>query len=122
MKIYSLSNIKSHSKVQWKNAVKKAIVTANQNGPLEKAKNYKKIDYLKLSQEKGGIKPYIGDLNVPDARLNFAIRSKMTKRVQMNYKGIEKIKKNHWKCVKCGVLADMAIHISEIRSYLEIRP
>ena len=65
MKTYSLSNVKSHSKVQWKNAVKKAIVTANQNYLVEKAKNYKKIDYLKLSQEKGGIKPYIRDLNVP---------------------------------------------------------
>ena len=42
MKIYALSNIKSYSKVQWKNTVKKAIVTANQNDLSEKAKDYKK--------------------------------------------------------------------------------
>ena len=79
-----------------------------------------KIDYLKLSQEKGGIKPYIRDLNLPDARLNFAIRSKMTKTVQMNYKGIEKFKKNHWKCVKCGV-PDTQEHVIKCPEYEQLR-
>ena len=112
MKSYSLSNIRSYSKQQWKCIVRKAVLIANRNDLLEKAKNYKKIDAHTMSQEQSTLKPYFRELNVPDARLYFAVRSKMTKTVQMNYKGVDKFRKNHWKC-SCKI--NVLIHIKKDR-------
>ena len=120
MKRYSLSNIRSYSKQQWKCIVRKAVLIANRNDLLEKAKNYKKIDDHTMSQEQSTLKPYFRELNVPDARLYFAVRSKMTKTVQMNYKGVDKFRKNHWKCVKCGV-PDTQEHIVQCPDYEHLR-
>ena len=120
MKSYSLSNIRSYSKQQWKCIVRKAVLIANRNDLLEKAKNYKKIDDHTMSQEQSTLKPYFRELNVPDARLYFAVRSKMTKTVQMNYKGVDKFRKNHWKCVKCGV-PDTQEHIVQCPDYEHLR-
>ena len=84
---YELPNIQLKSKLQWKNLVNRAIVTANRSDIIDKAKGYKKIDCNKLSTEKYGLKEYFIELNVPDAKLFFAIRSRMTRYIQTNYKG-----------------------------------
>ena len=47
---------------------------------------YKKLDYDSLVDEKFEVKEYLRKLNLPDARLKFALRTKMTRTVQTNYK------------------------------------
>ena len=51
-----------------------------------------------MSEEKCEIKPYMKELNLADARLKFGLQAKMTRTVQMNFKGDPKFTKNHWKC------------------------
>ena len=54
---------------------------------LEKIKPpaYKKLDYNSLVEEKFEVKEYFRKLNLPDARLKFALRTQMTRTVQTNY-------------------------------------
>ena len=55
-----------------------------------------------------------------DARLKFALRTRMTKTVQANYKGDQKFKSNDWKCKECQVL-DTQEHIVRCPTYRSLR-
>ena len=67
-------------------------------------KSYKKLEHSKHADEAFGSKDYIRKLNIPDARLKFSLRAKMTRTVQMNFKGEKQYKNNGWKCNICGEL------------------
>ena len=100
---YNLSDAENKSKIQWKNEVKNNVKEENQRSLLSLIKEkYKKLDYNSLSDEKCERKDYLKSLNLPDARLKFALRTKMTKTVQMNFKGVPKFAKNGWKCTECS--------------------
>ena len=77
----------------------------------------KKLDYATLNEEKFETKEYFKSLNLPDVRLKFVLRSKMTKTVQMNFKNDPRFTCNGWKCVDCDV-PDTQDHII---SYKDIR-
>ena len=59
-------------------------------------------------------------LNLPDARLKFAPRARMTRSVQINFKGDPKFKKNSWKCHDCCIV-DTQEHILRCPSYQSLR-
>ena len=108
------------SKVAWKRIVKKCILRQNALDLLEKTKSYKKLDLKVIEQEKFGLQPYLKALNLPDARLRFALRARMTRTIQMNYKGDPLFKANGWKCVSCGSL-DTQEHVMECEGYKSLR-
>ena len=118
---YNLPDAKHLSKTQWKKIVTKKILELNKNCLLETVKTkYKKLDYNVLSDENFEIKDYLKTLNLPDARIKFAIRSKMTKTVQMNFKGNPKFAENHWKCQHCFT-PDTQEHILRCPCYQHLR-
>ena len=59
-------------------------------------------------------------LNLPEARMKFALRSKMTRTVQMNFKGDTGYTRNHWKCDDC-YMPDTQEHIIRCPSYQHLR-
>ena len=112
---------KLSSKIQWKKIVKKAICDENEKSLLNTIKEkYKKLEYNTLSEENCNVKDYLKSLNLPDARLKFGIRSKMTRTVQMNYKGEPKFAQNKWKCQDCWT-PDTQEHIIRCPSYQHLR-
>ena len=118
---YELPNIRMFSRMQWKKLVKSEIAKENRLGLLARIKNgYKKLDYDALCYEKFETKDYFKTLNLPDARLKFALRTKMTRTVQMNFKGDPRFSKNGWKCLECDT-PDTQDHIVRCRSYKDIR-
>ena len=66
------------------------------------------------------MKSYMKNLNLVDARMKFALRSRMTKSVMMNYKGVPEFKKIGWKCETCGEL-DTQEHILVCPLYKHLR-
>ena len=52
--------------------------------------------------------------------MKFAIRTKMTRTVQMNYKGDPGYTKNHWKCKDCFT-PDTQEHVIRCPSYQHLR-
>jgi hypothetical protein len=79
-----------------------------------------KLDYNILSKETCDIKSYMKSLNLPEARMKFAIRSQMTRMVQMNFKRDPGYTKNHWKCQDCFT-PDTQEHIIRCPSYQHLR-
>ena len=81
---------------------------------------YENLDYERLSKENLCVKKYLKSLNQADTRLFFAIRCKMTRTVQMNFKGDRNFSANQWKCVSCG-LTDTQEHLLFCVGYLHLR-
>ena len=59
-----------------------------------RSRNYKKIDFDKISSNNFEQKPYLSSLSVPDARLRFKIVGFMTPTVRMNSKQIDILQTN----------------------------
>ena len=118
---YNLPDGKSCSKIQWKKIVRNKIKEQNETNLLSIVQQkYKKLDYNVLSKETCDVKSYMKTLNLPEARMKFAIRTKMTRTVQMNYKGDPGYTKNHWKCKDCFT-PDTQEHVIRCPSYQHLR-
>ena len=121
MENYEITDAKSYTKIQWKKIVKKKVTDKNRESLLEIVKKkYKKLDYEVIKEENCELKDYIKSLNLPDARLKFAMQAKMTKTVQMNFKGEPKYIKNGWKCQDCDT-PDTQDHILRCPCYQQLR-
>ena len=117
---YNLPPAHLFSKGQWRTMVKRATRKMNEEEILNKMKKYKKLDYEKYAKESFEVKHYLKVLNIPDSRMKFAIRSKMTQTVQMNYKSEKKYIINRWRCMSCDEL-DTQEHLLSCEGYKHLR-
>ena len=108
------------SKLQWKRICKRMVMNKNKTDILEQSKKYKKIAHEEMSKESFGVKNYLKEMTLTDAKLNFAIRTQMVRTVQANFKGEPMYKKNNWKCVGCGKL-DTQEHVLRCHAYKHLR-
>ena len=108
------------SKSSWKRKVKSSVLKKNYAEILEMSKKYKKTNHDELKNEEVGLKQYMKNLSLPDARLKFALRSRMTRFIQMNYKGNPAYKSNGWKCNHCK-LPDTQEHVMQCDLYKSLR-
>ena len=121
MEKYEIPDVKIYNNIQWKKLVKKKVTGQIRADILENVnKNYKKLDHEVLRYENCDKKEYLSSLNLPDARLKIALRAKMTKTVQMNFKGEPNFIKNGWKCQDCD-LPDTQDHIIRCPCYKQLR-
>ena len=80
-----------------------------------------KYDHLSPQLKlKLGLGLSLAKLNSEDARLRFAIRSRITKTVKNNFKGNHEYRKFDWKCIDCDKL-DTQEHILGCPSYEHLR-
>ena len=119
---YNLPPVTSTNKWGWKKLVNNKTKERNRLDLLDKIKppSYKKLDYEALAAENFETKDYLVKLNLTDARLRFALRTKMTKTVQMNFKGEKKYINNQWKCLDCQI-PDTQDHIVRCPTYQHLR-
>ena len=112
----------SCSKLQWKKAVNEKIRKKNRKDILDniESKNYKKLDLEELQTEEFERKPYLTELNMQAARTKFALRTRMTKTVKLNYKNDPVNKKSLWKCNDCSSI-DSQEHILWCPAYGHLR-
>ena len=79
------------------------------------------MGFKRLSKENLCVQKYLKSLNLADSRLFFAIRCKMTRTVQMNFKGDRNFSATkQWKCVSCG-LTDTQEHLLFFVGYMHLR-
>ena len=117
---YNLPSPDTLSKIQWKTLVKRKVRNTNRKELIAESKNLSKVDTSLLEKEEFKIRKYITILNVPDARLRFAIRSNMTRTVKMNYKGIKSYAESDWRCDRCRS-PDTQEHIMLCEAYKKFR-
>ena len=99
------------SKTQWKNKVKQKISAKFNVDLKEKMKNYSKLCDGPMVDEEFGLKDYVKNMKVEDARTNFSLRSKMVA-AKFNYRNDPKHSAELWRCSSC-----MSGHI-ETQSHL----
>ena len=110
----------SCTKYQWKKLVVKKINEKNRNDVLNSIEKSKKLNFEELKAEEFERKPYISTLNIHDARTKFALRSKMTKTIKLNFKNDPKYKKELWQCNDCTKI-DSQEHILWCQAYAALR-
>ena len=76
------------SKAQWNKLIINKIHNQNQIQILSRIESYKKLDHAKLSAEHYGLKEYLKNMNIFDARTLFASRSQMLRTVRMSFKNM----------------------------------
>ena len=108
------------SKSQWKNIVNKKVKEKTRNDLLGSIAKYKKLEIEELEKEDFEIKPYMHNLNMHSARTKFALRTKMTKTVKLNYKNDPVNKIKLWQCDDCSSI-DSQEHILWCPSYSHLR-
>ena len=84
----------------------------------EKIKKLSKLEVLKT--ETYGEKPYLTEMNMHDARLNFSLRSRMFK-CKMNFLNDPKFKAEMWRCDSCRRCVDSQSHILYCPAYHQFR-
>ena len=65
-------------------------------------------------------KPYLSQMNIHDARINFSIRSRMFN-CKMNFLNHPKNKAENWRCDSCQTCVDSQSHILYCSSYKQLR-
>ena len=107
-------------KQQWKTFYKKVIKEKNKDDILSKMKEYKKLDINEARKEKFETTKYLKEMTLADAKMKFALRCKMTRTIQMNFKGDPRYRENKWKCVGCGEI-DSQEHVISCSAYAHLR-
>ena len=116
-----LPNLFEHSIQQneWKALVKASVKDANEAEVKEILVGYKKLKGKPITREQYGMKPYMENLSVFEARTIFKHKTSMTRYVKLNYKGVKKYKAVGWKCEECQNL-DSEEHLLWCKGYEEI--
>ena len=94
-------------KAHWKDKIKKSIQEKNEKDIKKAIERYDKLEVMK--KEEYGMKSYIDELNMTEARTLFRVRSKMIK-CKMNQSSDGYNKSSLWKCEDCGYV-DTQSHI-----------
>ena len=88
------------SKLQWKREVNKKIKEKCESELKDRMATYSKLKDGPMMTENFGLREYMKEMTVTDARVKFAIRSFMYD-VKFNYKSDPKNSAELWKCDSC---------------------
>ena len=86
----------------------------------DKINKLKKIKSSPLSDESFSSKEYLKEMSVPDARLNFKMRTHMFD-VKYNYSHDPIYSRELWRCDSCETCIETQSHILWCPSYSELR-
>ena len=107
------------SKSLWNKQIKSKIHEKNRSELLNRIRSYSKLEYSKFVNEEYGQKEYLNNMKINDARTYFAMRGRMLRTVQMNFKNKPEYIANQYKCI-CGE-DDHQVHLTMCPSYAHLR-
>ena len=90
------------SKQKFKQRVKSAAEEKNRMDLIQMIEPYKKLNYAQLSVEDFGTKRYFQEMNLSQARVMFALDTKMLKTVKSHYPSDRKNEEDLWECQHCS--------------------
>ena len=91
------------TKKAWNNMIKTTTKQFNERSLLEDMKRYKKINYFEMSKEDFGVKDYLNEMKLSEARLFFRMRLKIVQGIKFCYKSETKYKDSLWSCPICSL-------------------
>ena len=105
------------SKNQWKSVIKCAVEEKNGKDLKDSMEGMSKLEQMK--NEEYLLKPYINEMSMQDARMQFRLRTRMLK-FKMNQPSDKTNKATLWECNGC-VNVDTQAHILWCPAYQELR-
>ena len=81
---------------------------------------YKKLNVAEISEENFETKPYFREMTLSQARIMFAIDTKMLKTVKSYYPSDQKNEDDLWECDQCSRI-DSARHLTRCPFFEELR-
>jgi hypothetical protein len=120
---YSLPDIfeTKLTKLQWKKMIKAKIMQQNEKELKQKMMGLDKLKSSDLVTEEFGVRPYVKNLTVYQARNIFKKRSSMMRDVKMNYMSDVKNVASMWLCSSCQTSIDSMGHVLWCPSYQHLR-
>ena len=97
--------------------IKNAVEEKNEKDLKESISRFEKLEVMK--DEKYGIKSYLNEMNMHEARTFFRVRSRMV-RCKMNQSSGQYNRESLWKCEDCGYV-DTQTHILHCPAYQQLR-
>ena len=106
------------TKSQWNKKINLQIHKKNRIQLLNRIQSYSKLEYSKFVNEEYGLKGYIKNMKICDARTYFAMRCRMLRTVQINFKHKPEYIATQHKCI-CGE-DDHQVHLTSCMSYAHL--
>ena len=106
------------SSKEWKRIIRQEAKIQNEKMLLEDISKKSKLS--EMINETYELKPYLSEMKMNDARLNFALRSRMVK-CKMNYFNDPKYRAEMWRCDSCRTRIDSQSHILYCPAYQKLR-
>ena len=108
------------TKAQFEKVLKTKLDEKSRQDILTKIRNYKKIDYFAVKEEKFEVKPYFKTMTLQESRMLFSIRTNTTKTVKTCFMSDKKYANQLWKCQNCEKI-DSISHIKNCQFYEHLR-
>ena len=102
----------------WKNEVTKAADERDERYMKEEMVNLSKVEVMK--EERFGTKQYLKEMTMQQARMQFRIRTCMTK-CKMNFSNDMRNKATLWRCESCETCIDTQQHVLFCPAYKSLR-
>ena len=128
---FGITNIQSYTKYSFKKITKAKIIAKNSEELIQMASKYKKIDIDSFSSEPFEVQPYFKQLNVPDSRFKFKLKSRVTAKIANNCHNDKRFKAIGYRCIGClrdqpirenhEISLDTEEHILNCNSYSHLR-
>ena len=116
----SLEELNDLTKQQFKRRVQCAAKEKNRKDLLTLIEPYRKLSFAELSEEDFETKPYFHELNLQQARLRFAIDTKMLRTIKSYYPSDKKNEDDFWECQHCSRI-DSVRHLLRCPFFEELR-
>ena len=117
---HQVHDIRQFNKNDWKSFLKLKIKEENRNHIIQWSESYKKIDSLSLACEDYGIKPYLNELRLAEARLKFRERSSCMKYCRTHASSDNDNIKAMFQCYHCSNI-DVLSHWRTCDAYSNFR-
>ena len=116
----SIEELHELSKRQFKQRVQSAAKEKNRRDLLQLIEPYKKLSSAQLSEENYGTKAYFHEMNLAQARVMFALDTKMLKTVKSHYPSDRRNEDDLGECHHCSRI-DSIRHLIRCPFFEEIR-
>ena len=100
---WGFNDISVFSKYSFKKVIKAKIFAKNESDLLQSMMNNKKIDVDSCRREGFGMKPYLKEMNLSDARMYYRIKYHLVPTIRLNQKNNKRYKAQKWLCPDCSI-------------------
>ena len=115
-------DLKKNTKESWNRLLREKITNKNKDDLVQKAKSYKKVDFIEIRDTEPGMSEFFKTMTLKDCRTKFALLVQTTDGIKTHRMSSKENVKTLWECPEKGcTMTDGSFHIKICESYESIR-